>query len=144
MIIRQDHIDELIHRYGLSWHFETQCLIGLNPNTEMLKYVPRADFRFAPSQWETALLCNDVSHWLGASLESSLCTMNDSRTLHHSFAYFSFRKLFISWTPLLKFLWAVCFVWLSWKPVCVNSLLMKTLQGGLCSSRLFHSSRAQP
>ena len=23
--------------------------------------------RFAPSQWETALLCNDVSHWLGTN-----------------------------------------------------------------------------
>ena len=23
---------------------------------------------FVPSQWETALLCNDVSHWLGANL----------------------------------------------------------------------------
>ena len=32
----------------------------------------RANSRFAPSQWETALLCNDVSHWLGASLESAL------------------------------------------------------------------------
>ena len=32
----------------------------------------KADFRFAPSQWETALFCNDVSHWLGASLESAL------------------------------------------------------------------------
>ena len=32
----------------------------------------RADSRFAPSQWETALLCNDVSHWLGANLGSSL------------------------------------------------------------------------
>ena len=32
----------------------------------------RADSRFAPSQWETALLCNDVSHWLGLSLESAL------------------------------------------------------------------------
>ena len=32
----------------------------------------RADSRFAPSQWETALLCNDVSHWLGARLESAL------------------------------------------------------------------------
>ena len=30
------------------------------------------DSRFAPSQWETVLLCNDVSHWLGASLESTL------------------------------------------------------------------------
>ena len=33
--------------------------------------VIRADSRFAPSHWETALLCNDVSHWLGASLESA-------------------------------------------------------------------------
>ena len=32
----------------------------------------KADSRFAPSQWETALLCNDVSHWLGASLASAL------------------------------------------------------------------------
>ena len=32
----------------------------------------RADSRLAPSQWETALLCNDVSHWLGTSLESAL------------------------------------------------------------------------
>ena len=30
--------------------------------------------RFARSQWETALLCNDVSHSLGASLESALRT----------------------------------------------------------------------
>ena len=29
-------------------------------------------YRAAPSQWETPLLCNDVSHWLGASLESAL------------------------------------------------------------------------
>ena len=33
----------------------------------------KADSRFAPSRWETAFLCNNVSHWLGASLESSLC-----------------------------------------------------------------------
>ena len=31
-----------------------------------------ADSRFVPGQWETALLCNDASHWLGASLESAL------------------------------------------------------------------------
>ena len=32
----------------------------------------RAYSRFAPSQWEMALLCNDISHWLGAILESAL------------------------------------------------------------------------
>ena len=32
----------------------------------------RADFRLAPSQWETALQSNAVSHWLDANLESTL------------------------------------------------------------------------
>ena len=35
----------------------------------------KADSRFASSQWEAALLCNDVSHWLGAYLESALCIL---------------------------------------------------------------------
>ena len=34
----------------------------------------RADSRFAPSQWESASLYNDVSHWLGSSIESALPT----------------------------------------------------------------------
>ena len=35
----------------------------------------RADSWFEPNQWETALLCNEVSHWVGASLKSDLnCT----------------------------------------------------------------------
>ena len=32
----------------------------------------RADSRLAPSQWETWLQRNAISHWLGANLESSL------------------------------------------------------------------------
>ena len=36
------------------------------------QWLYRADSRLAPSQWEAALLSNDVSHWLGASLESAL------------------------------------------------------------------------
>ena len=32
----------------------------------------KADSRFAPSQWERVLLCNDVSHWLVESLKSAL------------------------------------------------------------------------
>ena len=39
----------------------------------------RVDFRFAPSQWETALLCNDVSHWLGTKLELALLNRYTSR-----------------------------------------------------------------
>ena len=33
----------------------------------------RADSRLVPSQWETPLLRNTVSHWLGANLEAALC-----------------------------------------------------------------------
>ena len=36
----------------------------------------RNDSMFVPSQWETALLCNDVSHWLGANIESALGNEN--------------------------------------------------------------------
>ena len=42
----------------------------------------RADSRFAPSQWETALLCNDVTHWLGACLESALVQCPVARQGH--------------------------------------------------------------
>ena len=41
----------------------------------------RADSRFAPSQWETPLLCNGVSHWLGPNLESALGIANNHS--HH-------------------------------------------------------------
>ena len=39
---------------------------------------PRDDSKFVPNQWETALLCNAVSHWLGTNLESTLyiCSNN--------------------------------------------------------------------
>ena len=32
----------------------------------------RTDFRLAPSQWQTSLQNNPVSHWLGANIESAL------------------------------------------------------------------------
>ena len=43
--------------------------------------VARDDSRFAPSQQETALLCNTVSHWLGASLELALVA-STNQALH--------------------------------------------------------------
>ena len=45
-------------------------IVHFNPSCACPAY--GADFRFAPNQWETALLSN-VSHWLGASLKSALC-----------------------------------------------------------------------
>ena len=40
-------------------------------------YITRADSRFAPSQWETALLCNDASDWLDANIQSALIFFTD-------------------------------------------------------------------
>ena len=41
----------------------------------------KADSRFAPSQWETLLQSNAVSHWLSANLESALEFVS-SETVH--------------------------------------------------------------
>ena len=43
----------------------------------------RTDSSFASSQWETALLCNNVSHWPGASLESALWYVVYNWTICH-------------------------------------------------------------
>ena len=45
-----------------------------NPSLTTISHLhyPRDLFRYAPSPWETSLHCNDVSHWLGAYLDSSL------------------------------------------------------------------------
>ena len=42
-----------------------------------------ADSSFASGQWETALLCNDISHWLAASLESVLIFQPTIPQSHH-------------------------------------------------------------
>ena len=55
------------------WWTENQ-MVSMKENVGYFSGLPRANSRFTPSQWETPLLCNDVSHWLGASLESALVT----------------------------------------------------------------------
>ena len=59
----------------------------------------RADSRFVPSQWETSLQSNVVSHWLGAHLKSALFMMG------------------------IPIPWRIVFI-LKWGPVCNPSLLM--------------------
>ena len=44
----------------------------------------RAVSRFVPSQWEMTLLCNDVSHLLGASLESVLVLFPPVKMKHNT------------------------------------------------------------
>ena len=55
------------------WRNRCKCIRNTFINSDMkLAMWSKKLTRFAPSQWETALLCNDVSHWLGASLELAL------------------------------------------------------------------------
>ena len=63
------------YRLGYQLRFQEGWAPAHMITWEMIRaatYKPRADSSFVPSQWETALLCNHVSHWLGASLESAL------------------------------------------------------------------------
>ena len=66
----------IYHNYNIRCHQLRQCChhdtLGFSVVLCCTLTYHRADSRFAPSQWETALLCNDVFHWLGASLESAL------------------------------------------------------------------------
>ena len=62
-------------------------LLTLVTHTTWSPWIPggqdktRADSRFVPSQWETALRSNAVSHWLGTNLESALKTIIQVQTL---------------------------------------------------------------
>ena len=65
-----------------TWPVYGLALLG----SSIMAWRYRADSRCVPSQWEMALLCNDVSHWLGASLESALRYLLMQETvciLHH-------------------------------------------------------------
>ena len=63
----------------------SRWLDNQNPNGTLWEHNNvgyRSDSKFAPSQWDTVLLCNYVFHWLGASLESrklsSVCNIHVS------------------------------------------------------------------
>ena len=73
----------------------------------------RADFRFAPSQWKTALLCINVSHWLGTNLESALLLiMTDLHTKWYMvyWSQFSYHK-FNNCSSILHGIFCHCLVY---------------------------------
>ena len=73
-------------------------------NPSFLACKCRADSRFVPGQWETALLCNNVSHWMGANLESALQMILSSQpcgVLNDIASYYHQRRSAI-WAPFHK------------------------------------------
>ena len=57
--------DNLSIETGPWWPYLHQC-----PSVQRIQFMDQS--RYAPSQWETSLHCNDVSHWLGTYLNWSL------------------------------------------------------------------------
>ena len=70
-------------RVTISQGFVPSAKMGgrVSPASQV-SHMSGADSRFAPSQWETILLCNDVSHWLGANQESTPHERYDEQLIH--------------------------------------------------------------
>ena len=75
---RTNNVSVLTTIPRLVWHYCSRRFCNPPSNRTGIN---KADFRFAPNQWETALLSNDVSHWLGTSLESALSVLINHRPL---------------------------------------------------------------
>ena len=86
---------------GISYTCKMTSLYWISPqDTYLLSYVIwwrihcRVDSRVVPSQWEMILLCNDFSHWLGASLESAVHCGNKygANTVWHTISQISYSR----------------------------------------------------
>ena len=93
----------------------------------------RADSRFAASQWETALLCNDVFRRLGASLESTLLQVSiyDDQIRFCENMWNQIRTTVCRWLNRSKICFGICSLdrWPLTLTVCVDI----TFVNGKCS-----------
>ena len=64
----------VFHRFSTTYPLIISVFFLHQRVTHWNRYSSPADSRLAPSQWQTSLQSNAVSHWLGANLESSLYT----------------------------------------------------------------------
>ena len=71
------HKSYTIYMINIIWN--CTCLSMQWNISSSSKVYTRADSRLAPSQWETSLQSDTVSHWLGANLESALHTMRSTK-----------------------------------------------------------------
>ena len=79
---RASNVDSI----SISWRHQANtcspwwCAGGMFDNgVGSCEMYARTDSRFAPSKWEPGLFCNNVSHWLNASLESAMYAVVDGR-----------------------------------------------------------------
>ena len=74
MFYGQEWLPKIIMLIVHDEHLTDFCLNYASVLPVLVQY-SRADSRFVPSQWQTALQSNALFHWLGASLESALYFM---------------------------------------------------------------------
>ena len=98
-----------------------------------------ADSRFVPSQWETSLQSNGVSHWLGANLESALMHACTPTCKQDAFACLMISNVsmypgfYTKGRPLVKSNLICPSDKLSWWPDC--PVLNNNIQGNFCISQ---------
>ena len=63
--------------------FQVYIASQLSVHVELVVHQYRADLRLAPSQWETPLQSNAISHWLGANLKSALWIHHPKQMYRH-------------------------------------------------------------
>ena len=114
--------------------------VTTQPQTGHDRGILRADSRYAPSQWETVVLCNDVSHWLGANLKSALI-------LHCGFLHLAGASSLVSCYAMYSSYTSTCL--LSWTPVTMaltgtavlSTVIKSATQNAVSGGELCNSSR---
>ena len=134
-----------------------QCLICSDPSRPCFtklgeycirfRYEDRVDSRLAPSQWETSLQSNDVSHWLGTNLESVLerflgrCSSVPAVLISIIISWLIFSKMVAADTPLLApkgAAWGVFCEFIIWCEFCLHrgrALCSRSCLNGWCHYR---------
>ena len=89
----------------------TTCGTSVGPSRKFGETVAytRADSMFAPSQWETKFLCNDVSHWLSAGLiKPQLHEAVNNATAHYTDVTWTSMRSKIPKIEILTVCWPDC------------------------------------
>ena len=80
--IRCDFFGDHVHSGEFQTYHRTNIYVIKSIHSNVTPIMYRADSTLAPSQWETSLQSNAVSHWLGAnpqSADSRLAPSNERR-----------------------------------------------------------------
>ena len=83
----------------ITWSHVIDHVLGrINRSSTSIRSI--ADSRLAPSQWETSLQSNAISHWLGENLESALLEKFNSLSHFHLYKWYANWYFFKHFQPI--------------------------------------------